>query len=327
MPAPVTSLGPVAYLEAMEAAARVMEDHAVAIDRLDRPTPPDPAVDRGPGVGTDLAATLSEAVQGAEGCRDLASVCEAMERGAQSGARGRTGRGAATLLAGIGEVLRNADAVDATRFALALEAAAERLAPVDDGRRPGSFAAVVSVVADAALAASDGGADLGDTIVSAAAAGIEELERGPEADARLAERGTVDAAAAGLLLVLDTLASVVTGEPLPAPPPEMAPDSGPDASGGGAGGGPLRYDVSCALEPDAPGVEVAADLESLLVARGCELTAWEPTGTRWRIALRTPRPGAAVEALVEVGRPRELHIGLSAGRPGATAPPVAAAGG
>jgi len=40
------------------------------------------------------------------------------------------------------------------------------------------------------------------------------------------------------------------------------------------------------------------------------------------VGLRTPRPGAAVEALVEAGRPRELTIGVCDTGSGA-APPAA----
>ncbi len=296
------ALGAGAYLDAMTVAARVLEDHAVALDHLDRPDGAADAATGAPGVGSDLAATLSSAVQSAEGCTDFASICTALERGARAGCTGRAGRGTASLLCGIGEVLRNADRLDAQRFALALEAGAELLAPGDDGRHPGGFEAVVSVVADAALAAADRQAVLGEVILSAATAGIEELERGPEADARLAARGTVDAAAAGLLLVLDTLASVVTGEPVPRRPvtTDVRIDAPPEV---------LRYEVRCRLIPDDPGVEVAAHLESLLVEMA-DVTTWEVGGDAWSVGLHTPLPGTAVEALAEIGVLRELHIGL-----------------
>ncbi len=70
---------------------------------------PEPLHPPPPGVGSDLAATLSSAVSEAEGAGDFASMSSALERGAVSGSSGAAGRGAARLLEGIGEVLRNVD--------------------------------------------------------------------------------------------------------------------------------------------------------------------------------------------------------------------------
>jgi len=305
-------LTPEEYLDALATATRVLDDHATALDRLDHPPSLDAPADAPvpPGVGTDLACTLQSAVDAADGRRDFASICAAMHEGARRGSTGRAGRGAVELLAGIGEVLRNVDRLDAGRFALALEAAAERLAPADDGKHPGGFAAVVATVADAALSASDRSSGLADTIVAAADAGLEELERGPVADQRLAAKGVVDAAAAGFLLVLDTLASVVTGEPLPAPPEDADLRMRPVATTAGP-----TYEVTCRLIPDEGGVEVAVHLEDALRELG-EVVLWEVTGDSWRVGVLTTLPGTAVEALVEVGRPREVRIAVV----GATAP-------
>ena len=313
MAAVVESLSALGYLDALVVAARVLEDHAVALDQLGRPDPdpaatPEPGSSPAPvrpGIGSDLAATLSSAVTAADGATDFASISAALERGARNGCSGRAGRGTVTLLTGIGEVLRNTDRLDGTRYALAMEAAAELLAPSDDGRHPGGFAAVVAAVADAALSSSDRGTGLADTIVSSADAGLEELERGPVADARLAATGTVDPAAAGFLLVLDTLASVVTGEPLPERPgggvPLVVPSTAPS----------VRFEVACQLTPDRPDPETAVHLEDVL-REIADLTRWEVRGDSWNIGLVTTLPGTAVEAIVDVGRPREVHIGVAA---------------
>jgi hypothetical protein len=298
------------YCDAIAVAARVLADHAGYLDELDQPD----AAHDGPGsdgggarvlVGTDLACTLEAAAAEASGARDFAAVSRALTAGARAAARGRGGRGTARLLAGIEEVLCNADRLDAGRLALALEAAAERFAPADDGRHPGGMAAVVAASADAALAAHDVGAGLAETLISAVDAGLEELERGPVADPVLARRGVVDAAAAGYLLVLDTLASLVTGEPLPSPPEPARAEAGrgdPAATG-------VRYVVACRIIPDEEGIESAVHLEDLLVGVS-EVVEWSVAGASWRVAVHTPDPGAVVEALVDVGRPRELRIAL-----------------
>src|SRR5690606_29830814 len=102
--------------------------------------------------------------------------------------------------------------MDAERFALGLELAAERLAPADDGAHAGGLPAVVAAAADGALAALDAGAQLADVVIAAADDGLRELEAGPLSNPALVERGVVDASAAGFLLLLDALASVLTGE-------------------------------------------------------------------------------------------------------------------
>ncbi len=295
MTVPVDTLGPSEWLEAVTTAARVLEDHAAALDALGTPAR------TASGVGSDMAATLSAAVAEAESGRDFASVSAAMVNGARSAATGPSGRRLATLLEGMRDVLCNADQLDSQRFALGLEAGAELLTPSDDGRHPGGFTAVVAVAADAALSDLDRGSELGEVILSAAGAGIEELERGPQNDPRLAARGSVDPAAAGMLLVLDTLASIVTGEPLPSRPGPSEEQTARDSL--------LLYDVSCRLIPDGADVEVAASLEELMVGMA-EIRTWDVGGDSWTVAVRSAVPGAVVEALVEVGRPRELRIAL-----------------
>jgi len=305
-------LRPQEFLGALRSTASVLDDHAAALDRLDavddwggadgRPaeaevsTPSD-------GPGTDLARTLTRACTAAEGTTDFASLSSALAQGARAGAGTLHGRRLARFLSGAAEALRNADRLDGTRLALALEAGAERLTASDDGAHPGGLPAVVAAAADAALSASDDAADLGEVLVSAADAGLAELEQGPLVDPRLADRGTVDAAAAGFLLILDSLASVVTGEPLPAPPrdepevPTMPP-------------GARRYEIRCALIPEGgPDPEAAAHLEVVLHELG-DIVTFRGSGPTWTIALHTAHPGASVEAIADAGRPSELHIGV-----------------
>ncbi len=330
MTSPVEVLDPAAYVAAMAAAAGVLEAHATAVDMLDvagvgsnaapasdsgrhlvgefgpRPAQAAPtSIDATAtvGSGSDLASALSGAVNAARSCTDFASVSAAMTRGAAQAAAGRPGMLLASFLEGFGEVLANSDRLDATRFALGLEAGAERLAPRDDGRHPGGFAAVANAAADAALDECDAGSDLGETILAAAGAGIEELERGPVLDAKLSERGVVDGSAAALLLVFDSLASAVTGEPLPEPPGDGA---GFSASTSAA----IRYGLGCELITDDAGVEAWADLEERLVALcdSCRMERLPTSG--WLVNVSTHVPGSVVELLAGLGAIREVHIAL-----------------
>lgn len=317
MPAPAT-LATAELLDALRDVAGVLADHAAALDRLERPVDWDgdgaDAADAetdggepGPTPGSDQAEVLAAAVAEAEGTTNLPELGDRLVAGAQRRASSAASRGLATVLGGLAESVRNADRLDAERFALGLELAAERMAPRDDGAHAGTLPAVVAAAADGALSALDAGAELVDVVVAAADDGLAELESGPLRNPALVERGVVDAAAAGFLLVLDALASVLTGEPLPAAP--MRP--GEPGAGAPLEGVP-RYRVSCRVEPhDGCGIEAAAWLESSWHELG-EVETFETSAPRWRLSVLTARPGAAVEALWDVGRPRDLDIALVA---------------
>lgn len=290
------TLGHAELREALAAVSGVLADHAAALDRLQG--------EHG-SAGSDLAATVdaaSRAAAAASPSLGLTGVLDAAATGAGDAAQHAAGRGMATVLAGLAESARNADRLDSERFALGLELAAERLAPADDGSHAGCLPAVVASSADAALAALDAGADLADMVIAAADEGLVELESGPRANPVLVERGVVDAPAAGFLLVLDVLASVLTGEPLPAPPLDPIEAPGTDGSE------PGRYRVSCSVEPaEGCGLESANWLESVWFELG-ELERFDPSGASWAMSLVTGDPGRAIEALCDVGRPRGLRV-------------------
>lgn len=307
-------------VEVLRLAAGVLADHRAALDRLEvgeswDPDGQDVALD-GAGVaepapisvgvaaGTDLCATLDAVVGELEGAATFAAVASVLDRLLPQLPAGPAGSGLAAVLSGLADAVRNSDLLDAGRFAVGLELAAEQLAGADDGAHAGELPAVLGRAADAALAAVDAGADLGDAVIAAADEGLSELEDGPRSNPDLVERGVVDAASAGVLLVLDVIASAVTGEPLPAAPVEA-----PRVDSGSA-----RYVVRCRVEPhEGVGIESAAWLESTWYELG-ELVQFDPQGPMWRVELLTTVPGAAVEALHDVGRPRELHIAVAPGR-------------
>ncbi len=296
--------------EALAAAAAVVGDHAIALDRLtavhqwgdgDEWSDGEGAAEEhevADGPGRCLARTLDGAAVSTGGAAGMSGVCAAMERGARGVPAPSD---VVEFLAGLAEALRNADHLDAERVAIGLEIAAERLADGDDGAHAGCLPAVVAAAAAGALESLDTGADLGEVLIAAADEGLVELESGPLNNPELAELGVVDATAAGFLLVLDVFASFVTGEPMPEPP-----SVGPAASSDGR-----RYEVRCRIRPhDGCGIESANWLESTWYELG-ELVEFDGIGVPWRAGLVTASPGAAVEAIFEVGRPHDLHIGLA----------------
>ena len=252
--------------------------------------------------GTDLARTLAAAVAGADGAADMAHLFDGLRRGAADAASGPAGQSLATVFSGLAEVLCNLDHLDGAGLALGLEVAAELLASQENGQNRGAMAAVLAATASGALSAVDDGADLAEVVITAADEGLEELELGPQSNPDLADRGVVDAAAAGFLLMLDTLASVLTGEPLPAPPAD-APRL--------ITGGTLLV-VRCDVVAHAGcGLESANWLESTWHELGT-LKLFDGIGPVWKAELLTTLPGEAVEAIFAVGRPQNLHIGLAA---------------
>jgi hypothetical protein len=146
-------------------------------------------------------------------------------------------------------------------------------------------------------------------------AAADALARTPELLPILAQAGVVDAGGSGYLLLLDAILTVMDGRPLPEPP-EL-----PDQLTGGAGGGMddavaaahdggtgdisgLRYEVMYLLEaPDdtIPSFkEVWAGIgDSIVVVGGDGL---------WNCHIHTDNIGAAVEAALDAGRPRNIRI-------------------
>ncbi len=299
-------------VEVLRAATQTVQDHRGALDQLGSDSPgeeweiPETGDPAGAGAtelaGSALAETLGAATAAVEGCSSLAEVAGALAAVRPRAGAGPTAEAFTDVLAGLAEAMRNADHLDGSRLAIGLELAAERLAGADDGSHAGCLPAVLAAAADAALGAVDDGAKLPDVLIAAAEEGLVELESGPVNNPELVRRGVVDPAAAGLLLVLDVFTCVVTDEPLPVPP--AAPPSAPAT-------GAHRYRVACRIElHEGGGLEDANWLESTWHQMG-ELVEFSGGDGRWRGELLTALPGAAVEAVFEVGRPRDLHLGLA----------------
>lgn len=292
--------------------AGVLHDHAEALDSLDG--------FREDGPGSAIASTMAAALEETEHCKDLVSLSSTMTRGARSAPLAKEAWILGELFAALGEVAAGTDVIDAPRLALVLELTAERIqgGPPD----PGGLRAVVTASSVGALRAVDQGLSLAETIIAAADEGLDELESGVGVNPRLAADGVVDAAAAAYLLVLDALAAVVTGDPLPQAPASVAP---PVAHEG------LEFSVRCEIVPfdHAPGsgrnwIDSCSWLEGVWSELGV-IRRFDVAGERALVALDTPDPGRAVEALCTVARPVELVIGLA--QPGWDEEPVGAGAG
>ncbi len=262
--------------------------------------------------GTNMALTLESVVAELEGAgQSMASVCDAVARGSLMGARGNSGVILSQILRGLTSVLRDAERADGEVVARALKAAAEGAYQAVGRPVEGTILTVVREAAEAAAGARADAA-LVEVLDAARAEGLASLGRTPELLDVLRQAGVVDAGGSGFLLLLDAVLSVVDGRPLPEPaavPVGRSAAHPPAPSDVETPGGP-RYEVMFLLEaPD----------EAVPALR----TAWEAIGDSiavvggegiWNCHVHTDDIGAAVEAGIDAGRPRQIRVTDLAGQ-------------
>ncbi len=258
--------------------------------------------------GTNMALTLEAVVAEVGGGGDMAAVCKAISHGSLMGARGNSGVILSQVMRGFTDRIKGADSIDGALAAAALTAAST--AAYQAVMRPveGTILTVVREAAAAAERAAAGpGATLAAVLDAAAASGADALARTPELLAVLAEAGVVDAGGSGFLLLLDVLLQVVEGRPMPEVddmPAAAAEAPHAHAEDVGEGIGDLRYEVMYFLEAPDGGVDAFKQAwaeigDSIVVVGGDGV---------WNCHIHTNDIGAAVEAGIEVGRPRQIRV-------------------
>jgi len=289
--------------------------------------------------GTNMAMTLQAALEEAEAVQAGAarpeetdttsapgkSLMAAVAHGALMGARGNSGVILCQWIRGLTEGLEESgrwDAVEGLKRAaeLSLDAVSK---PVE-----GTVLTVAREAARAALEAGVGLADSLEVLGRTRQAAGEALARTPEQLEALAQAGVVDAGGAGLLLILDGFVQALGGTLLSeeelesfglrAPSGEAGElwqegreSPAPDATlTGGVPNSPSpgmispRYEVMYRLS--APDEAVAGFKEawagigdSIVVAGGNGL---------YNCHIHTDDVGAAIEAALDVGRPRDIRV-------------------
>jgi dihydroxyacetone kinase-like predicted kinase len=319
-----SQVGSVRALEFLDAAAIrrwadgvgvLLRQHRCEIDELNVYPVPDA------DTGTNLVLTwdsvtqnLAEVAPGEDS--GLAPTMAALSRGALLGARGNSGVILSQVLRGMAEVLgpltvaRGGDLQDA--LARAAQSAYSAVAEPVEGT-------VLTVLREAAAAASRAdGSDLGAVVRAALRRSTEALQETPGQLAVLARAGVVDAGARGLVLVLQALCGVVTGDapvdagdishlpgPVPARPPLPAHvDRALHADAvSGHGVGPA-YEVQYLLEAQD---EAVALLRSQLALLGDSLVVTGGEGL-WNVHVHVDDVGAALERGVQAGRPSRITV-------------------
>jgi hypothetical protein len=288
-----------AYREALAA-------HREPINRLNVYPVPDG------DTGTNMSLTLVSVCDDLDAAGDgLVEVCKAVSHGSLMGARGNSGVILSQVLRGLVGVIAEAGGCDGPTFTRALRAASD--AAYQAVMRPveGTILTVTREAAEAAEAtvAATPGASLLAVAEAARDAAAIALDKTPELLPVLAEAGVVDAGGAGLVLLLDALLHVVDGRPVPEPTVGEGVIRA-DAHLVHAAAEPhdevsdLRYEVMYFLEaPDEaiPGFkDVWAGIgDSIVVVGGDGI---------WNCHIHTDDIGAAIEAAVDAGRPRQIRV-------------------
>ncbi|TDE59502.1 DAK2 domain-containing protein [Nonomuraea mesophila] len=245
--------------------------------------------------GTNLHLTMlsaAEAVESLPDDVDAAVVWQTLSYGALVGARGNSGVIVSQALRGLAEVLKEGSDLRAglrRAATLAREAVAR---PVEG--------TVLSVLESAAGAVQDADADdLRAVALRAAEEARAALRRTTGQLDVLARSGVVDAGGAGAAIVLETLASVISGSStghydVPAPIARVTP-----MAEVGAG-----YEVMYLLDADDRAVRA---LREELDAMGDSLVVVGGEGL-WNVHVHVAEAGPAVEAGVRAGRPHRIRI-------------------
>jgi DAK2 domain fusion protein YloV len=279
-----------------------LKAHQEAINRLNVYPVPDG------DTGTNMTLTMEAVAAELNGAEAMSEVCKAISHGSLMGARGNSGVILSQILRGIADVVCEYRDYGPVEVAAALGAASD--AAYEAVMRPveGTILTVVRASADGAKAAAGDGVGLVETLEAARAAGGDALEQTPEMLPVLKQAGVVDAGGTGFLLFLDACLHVTDGRALPEPPEQLAE---PDLEGMEDAlddvhdnVSDLRYEVMYFLEaPDAtiPAFkEVWAGIgDSIVVVGGDGI---------WNCHIHTDDIGAAVEAAIDCGRPRNIRV-------------------
>ncbi len=257
--------------------------------------------------GTNMALTIESVVSELDAAGpSMAEVCRAIGHGSLMGARGNSGVILSQILRGIATTVRDTDAIGPADLVTALAAATDGaygavMRPVE-----GTILTVVREAAEAAAALDGERAGLVDVLDAARDAGRDALARTPDLLPVLAEAGVVDAGGAGFLLLLDAALHVTAGRPLPEPEPVATPavvshaGAGPD----GDAVGDLRYEVMYFLE--APDEAIPA-FKEVWAGIGDSIVVVGGDGV-WNCHIHTDDIGAAIEAALDCGRPRDIRV-------------------
>ncbi len=306
------------------ACVQSLDAHREAIDDIN--VYPVPDGDTGTNLLHTMRAALDALLRAPARTRAGAgSAVGVLARGALTGARGNSGVIASQFLRGLADGLADAEAVLGPGLRAALAAGAERAAGAMAEPVAGTMVSVFE--AAAAAAGAEPSDALQDVAAAAAAAAAAALDETPRQLAVLADAGVVDAGGRGAVVLFDALLAVVTGQPAALAAAQRATadrtarprsqesslytarESGSDA---------FAYEVMYLLE-QVPGDEAVDGLRNALVGLGDSVSVVGDGAGLWTVHVHCNDIGGAIEAGIEVGRPRQIRVARFADAPSAEA--------
>ncbi len=293
------ALDAVAVRQWADACVRSLDANRDDIDRINVFPVPDG------DTGTNLSQTMRSAQDSLlrTPADSVGQALAALARGALAGARGNSGVILSQVLRGLAEAAQGASTAGGQALRNALHRADELATAAVSKPVQGT---VLTVLHAASEAARDCPSDDLDRVVTAAArAGAEALADTPRQLAVLARAGVVDAGAKGLVLLLDTLAAVITGQAVEVtvrPSPPRTPESLTTARE--AGSAEFEYEVMYLLD----GTPDAVVLKQRLIELGDCVSVVGDGADLWTVHVHCNDIGAAIEAGIEQGRPHRITV-------------------
>jgi DAK2 domain fusion protein YloV len=283
-----------------------LRGHQEAINRLN--VYPVPDGDTGTNMALTVEAAVAELAELDGDGTDLSAVCQAITHGSLMGARGNSGVILSQILRGLADAFAHDPNGDSMTVAEGLSRATTGaygavMRPVE-----GTILSVVRAAADAAAGVGSGPvASLTSVLDNCHDAAADALRRTPDQLPVLKQSGVVDAGGAGFVLLLDAFLHVVADRPLPEPatpaPAVFAPGE-MNAAGDASDVGDLRYEVMYFLEAPDETIPAFRDVwagigDSIVVVGGDGI---------WNCHIHTDDVGGAIEAALDVGRPRQIRV-------------------
>jgi hypothetical protein len=260
--------------------------------------------------GTNLAHTLRSAAEAVSGDRSASAgtVLQAMAQGAVFGAQGNSGGIIAQVLCGFAGAFAELVEGDGTTLVAGLRLASEAAYAAVPVPVEGTILTVLRVAAEAAERALNEAeaAGLGELICTAVGAAEAALRRTPEQLDVLAKAGVVDAGGRGLVVLLQELAAVITGErasrqPIrPAARNRTALETARES-----GSAEFGYEVQYLLHA---GDDAVTELKSTLAELGDSLLVVSTGNGLYNVHVHVNDVGAAIEAGIEAGRPHRITV-------------------
>jgi|TARA_B110000881_G_scaffold112229_1_gene98525 DAK2 domain fusion protein YloV len=274
-----------------------LHDHCEAINRLNVFPVPDG------DTGTNMFLTVKSVAEELEGIDpiDKNAVCGAISHGSLMGARGNSGVILSQILRGLAKSFEKAETIDGSSVATALKVASEA---ADSAVMKPVEGTILTVVREAARGAASSSGGLVSVLEGALSAAEIALARTPEQLEILATAGVVDAGGAGFLHLLHGMLQVADGRALPEAvlQPEIPNVFKPASSADLAG--ELRYEVMYLL--DAPDSAIS-EFKNVWAGLGDSIVVVGGDGL-WNCHIHTNDIGPAIEAAIEIGRPRQIRV-------------------